>query len=465
MAHDELRDYRPETHFTPQKGWINDPNGLIRRNGIWHLFAQHNPYAPDWDPAMHWIHAQSMDLLSWEELGVALAPDGKLGGVYSGSAVIDAGNTSGLGGVPDPVICMFTHHGDHEQQSIAVSDDGYHFTPYAGNPVIPNTKLKDFRDPKVFRNEILDCWSAAIAAGDHVEFYASDDLIRWKKTGEFGKAENTLGGIFECPDLFPLRAPDGEPYWVLIASMVLNTPFGGNRAQYFIGDFDGYTFRQTVPSPEPLLLDAGYDAYAQVTFSGVDDVLMMGWATNPVYCSEIPTGEFRGILTYARRLSLAQTKRGLRLAGTPVVPLFYPEAHPSVPQTPVRPDQKLPPKAEAELKGELFCVKVEADGPFTLALTNETGEELRITLDNLGQFVVDRSDAGIRDFSRAYASGLMSVTKTPRLLGGHVSLKLYFDHMIAEIFADEGTFAHTSLVFPRAPYTKAVLLGEGTLWV
>ena len=465
MAHDELRDFRPETHFTPEKGWTNDPNGLIRRNGVWHLFAQHNPHAPVWNPAMHWLHAVSMDLLTWEELGIALAPDDKLGSIFSGSAVTDTGNTSGLGGVPDPVICMYTSHGEYEQQSIAVSDDGCHFTPYSGNPVIPNTELKDFRDPKVFRNEILNCWSAVIAAGDHVEFYASDDLIRWRKTGEFGREENTLGGLFECPDLLPLRAPDGTTCWVLMASMFLDLNFGGNRAQYFIGDFDGYTFRRTVLSPSPLMVDAGYDAYAQVTFSGIGDSLMMGWAANPGYAGDVPTGGFRGIMTYARKLTLVPTQYGLRLAALPVVPFYDPEPHPAIPQPDTGAFLKAPPKAEAELNGELFCVKVETDGPFTLMLCNDLGDVLKVTLDNVGQFVVDRSEAGIRDFSGLYASGLMSVTKTPRLLDGSVSLRLYFDHMIAEIFADEGTFAHTSLVFPRAPYTKAVLLGEGTLWV
>ena len=458
------RNFRPETHFTPARGWTNDPNGLICKDGVYHLFAQHYPDAPDWNVAMHWLHATSTDLLSWEDKGIALAPDEKLGTIFSGSAILDKGNTSGLGNGTDPIICMYTTHGKHEQQCIAYSDDGITFTPYKGNPVIPNTDLPDFRDPKVFRNDILGCWSAALAAGDHIEFYASKDFIHWEKTGEFGKEENPLGGVFECPDLFPLTAPDGSVYWILISSMFMDHPFGGNRAQYFIGQFDGKTFRQTVPSPDPLMVDAGYDNYAQVTYSGTPERLMMGWAANPGYAGDLPTGDFRGIMTYARKLSLADTKHGLRLAGSPVAPHFDLKPYPTVPQPQGDAVWAPPARAEAPLTGGLFCVKVEADGPFILILSNTSGETLTVMLDNVHQFVVDRSEAGISDFSDLYDTGLMKVMKTPRLMDGPVKLELYFDRMIAEIFADGGTYANTTLVFPEEPYTKAELLGNGTLW-
>lgn len=457
------RDFRPETHFTPARGWTNDPNGLIYKDGVWHMFAQHYPDAPEWNMAMHWLHATSGDLLSWEDKGIALAPDEKLGSIFSGSAVLDEGNTSGLGNGADPVILMYTAHGEHEQQCIAWSENGISFTPYAGNPVIPNTELPDFRDPKVFRNGILDCWTVVLAAGDHVEFYSSPDLINWEKTGEFGKEENTLGGVFECPDLFSLTAPDGNIYWILICSMFLEHAFGGNRAQYFIGQFDGRTFRQTVFPPDPLMVDTGYDNYAQVTYSGTPDKLMVGWAANPGYAGALPTGDFRGIMTYARKLSLVNTGHGLRLAGRPVAPSFDLKPYPTMPQPQGGSAWPLPHIAEASLSGELFCVRVEADGPFVLTLSNRSGEVLRITLDNVRQFVVDRSDAGINDFSPLYDTGLMEVTKTPRLLDGPARLELYFDHMIAEIFADEGTFANTTLVFPREAYTKVTLIGNGIL--
>lgn len=279
MSTQGSRDFRPRFHYTPPKGWINDPNGPLYEDGIWHLFAQHYPHDTVWGP-MHWIHATSKDLLNWENQGIALSPDERLGLIFSGSAVIDRGNTSGLGRERDPMICMYTHHGEHEQQSIAFSEDRMHFTPYEGNPVIPNSDLPDFRDPKVFRNDLLGCWSVVIAAGDHVEFHASPDLLHWHKTGEFGQAENKLGGVFECPDLFPLPAPDGSVLWVLIASMALPREFGGSRTQYFLGMFDGNTFVETHSSLRAKLIDSGYDNYAAVTFSGAEKPCIIGWGTS-----------------------------------------------------------------------------------------------------------------------------------------------------------------------------------------
>jgi fructan beta-fructosidase len=454
------RDFRPEYHYTPKTGWINDPNGLTYENGTWHLFAQHYPHDTIWGP-MHWIHATSTDLLTWEPQGVPLAPD-HLGMIFSGSAIIDKGNTSGLGKEKDPMIAMYTSHGDHEQQSIAFSEDRINFTPYTGNPVIANDTRPDFRDPKVFHNSILDCWSMVIAAGDHVEFHASQDLINWKKTGEFGVIENTLGGIFECPDLFSLFAPDGSELWVLIASMALPREFGGSRTQYFLGKFDGKTFTETVVSPKAKLIDSGYDNYAAVSFSGTEKPIIIGWGNSWCYADKEPTNEFCGLMTYARHMTLVNTDEGVRLANTPITPRFV--LTPAT-EVPVEHPKIMSAKSSANLPGEVFSVHVEAEGAFTLALSNAKGEILRVTLDNEHRFVVDRTEAGHRDFHQLYEQGLMSVTVTPRLMKGKVSLDLYFDHMIAEIFADEGTYTNTQLVFPTEPYTKASIIGKAKLWV
>jgi len=447
MATQGNRDFRPKYHYTPPAGWINDPNGLTYDGGVWHLFAQHYPHDTVWGP-MHWIHAASSDLIHWEHKGVALKPDA-LGMIFSGSAIIDKGNTSGLGKETDPMICMYTSHGDHEQQSIAFSEDRVNFTPYAGNPVISNDSQPDFRDPKVFRNEILDCWTVVIAAGDHVEFHASKDLIHWEKTGEFGAKENTLGGVFECPDVFPLTAPDGSTLWVLIASMALPGEFGGSRTQYFLGQFDGKTFTETVSSPRAKLIDTGYDNYAAVSFSGAEKPIIMGWGTSWCYAAQEPTNEFCGLMTYARHVKLVDTDEGVRLANIPVTPKFA----------------LIPSEDKAELSGEVFCAHIEAEGAFTLTLSNAKGEALRVSLDNEHRFIVDRTSAGARDFSDTYSSGLMSVTVTPRLMHGNVSLDLYFDRMIAEIFADEGTFTNTQLIFPTEPYTEASVIGKAKLWI
>ncbi len=457
------RDYRPAYHYAPPAGWINDPNGLTYENGIWHLFAQHYPDAPVWGP-MHWIHATSTDLLNWQDQGIALAPDEKLGAIFSGSAVIDRGNTSGLGHGVDPMILMYTSHGKNEQQSIAYSDDRMHFTPYEGNPVIANTAQKDFRDPKVIRNDKLGCWTVVIAAGDHVEFHASDDLIHWRKTGEFGAKENRLGGVFECPDLFPLTAPDGSTVWVLIASMALQAPFGGHRTQYFLGAFDGETFHETIPAQHARLLDSGYDNYAAVTFFGAEKRMLLGWGMAWAYADRTPTNEFCGVMTYARELSLVDTDDGLQLSSAPVTPEFdLREIEAQTPPSPL--PRHYVPKTVGELPADLFHVRVEADQAFTLALSNEDGEVLNVSISTEQKLVVDRSKAGRSGFSPIFDSGLFAVTTAQRTARGKATVDIYFDRMIAEIFTDHGTVCNSTVVFPEKPYSKATLWGEGKLYI
>ena len=461
------RDFRPFCHFAPKFGWVNDPNGLFYENGTWHMFSQYNPKEPIWGP-MHWLHETSDDLLHWKEHGVALCPDEKLGTIYSGSAIVDRGNTSGLGNGGDPVVLMYTHHGQFEQQSIAWSDDRMHFTPYEGNPVIANSDKLNFRDPKVFRNEKLNCWSVVLAAGDHAEFYASDDLIHWRKTGEFGAKENKLGGIFECTDVFPLKAPDGSEVWVLIVSTALPASFGSGRMQYFLGEFDGETFRETYPSDQPRLYDSGYDNYAAVSFSNTDRQLMVGWAASPGYAMQMPTDEFCCVYTYVREMSLVQTASGLRLAAKPIAPRFRlePAVREKMPENMTMIERfRYVPKAETALPGELFHARVEADGPFTLVLSNDAGEALNISLSTEQKLVVDRTRAGWQGFSEPFDSGLFAVTSAQRPQFGPTVVDVYFDRMIAEVFADGGTVVNTSMAFPKQPYQKATLLGEGKLWV
>ncbi|MBE5808853.1 MAG: glycoside hydrolase family 32 protein [Clostridiales bacterium] len=457
------RDFRPFRHYAPPAGWINDPNGLVYEDGTWHLFAQHYPHDAVWGP-MHWVHATSRDLLTWTDQGIALYPDDKLGMAFSGSGVIDRGNTSGLGDGVDPMVLMYTSHGEYEQQSIAFSNDRVHFTPYQGNPVMPNAEKPDFRDPKVFYNEIKKCWTVIVAAGDHLEFHASDDLIHWRKTGEFGQKANRLGGIYECPDMFPLTAPDGSTVWVLILSLLLPAPYGSSRTQYFLGRFDGDTFEETIPAPYPRILDSGYDNYAAVTFNGADRRVMIGWGSAWSYAFFEPTNEFCGIMTYARELTLVDTEAGLMLAAKPVTPDFdLKEATPV--EKPADADRFWQPQAIAELPGELFHARIEAEDNCRLELSNALGEKLVVLLTNEQKLVVDRSKAGQNGFSEMFADGLYSVMTAPRTAHGPAVIDVYFDRMIAEVFMDGGTVVNSSIVFPTEPYTKAKLIGRGKLYV
>lgn len=429
------RDLRPALHYTPKKGWINDPNGLVCVNGEYHLFAQYGP-KPHWGD-IHWSHAVSPDLLHWRDLPHALAPDG-LGMVFSGSAVYDEKNTSGLGTEENPpIIAMYTSHGGHEQQSIAYSLDGENFIKYPQNPVIANSEKPDFRDPKVFKNP-RGGWSVVLAAGDHVEFYGSKDLIRWHKTGSFGPKGNYSKGVWECPDLFPLDL-DGREIWVLLVSMGACPENLGSRTQYFLGSFDGNTFTPDGSFTKPEFIDSGFDNYAGVTYFGTEERILVGWAANWVYANDLPTGEFCGQMTLPRALSLADTELGgVRLSGAPVSDKLFGERRP----------------IDGGLPGEVFKLTVSGEGPGEAVLANGRGEEFRFGVDKDGNIYVDRSRAGIRDFNAEFAKPEYGRISAPRFFTGPWTLELTFDRSVCELFADRGTRIFTQLLYPIEPYNS-----------
>ena len=244
--------HRLQFHFTPPSGWMNDPNGMVYHEGEYHLFYQHNPDSTVWGP-MHWGHAVSKDLVHWEHLPIGLYPD-SLGTIFSGSAVVDLNNTSGLG-TPEnpPLIAIFTYHNteaeragrnDFQTQGIAFSlDKGRSWTKYEQNPVLPNPGIRDFRDPKVMWYEAEQKWVMALAVADRINFYSSKDLKNWEHESDFGEDIGAHGGVWECPDLFPLEVEGSEEEkWVLLVSINPGGPNGGSATQYFIGDFDGEHF-------------------------------------------------------------------------------------------------------------------------------------------------------------------------------------------------------------------------------
>lgn len=441
MSTQGIRDFRPEVHYTAEKGWINDPNGLTYVDGTYHLFAQYYP-EPRKGPK-HWSHAVSQDLLHWQELPVALYPD-KLGAAFSGSAVYDKENVTGLGTRENPpLVAMYTSHSHMEQQSLAASNDpGFrNFLKYRGNPVLSNGEDRIFRDPKVFPNPIRGGWSVAITMTDRVAFFASKDLKHWEKTGEFGPEGNFMPGQWQCPDLFPLTI-HGEEKWVLVISM------GHQRTQYFTGTFDGDTFHCDVPYQPVKLLDQGFDNYAGVTFNGTEDRLLVAWATSWVYARKLPTGVFCGYLSMPRRLSLADTpKGGLRLAAVPAAQPF-----------------QAAPYSAGELPGELFGLKVKGEGAATVRLENRLGQHFDFGVNEKGEVFVDRSQAGAKDFDPQFASEKFSQTSAPRYYDGAWELELHFDHSISELYADGGTLTFTQLVYPDEPYTRASV-AEGSAQV
>ena len=279
--------HRPQFHFSPAAHWMNDPNGMVYYKGTYHLFYQYHPASSIWGP-MHWGHATSKDMVHWQEQPIALYPD-SLGWIFSGSTVVDVNNTSGFGknGQP-PLVAIFTHHNSvlekqksdkFQYQSLAYSvDEGKTWIKYAGNPVLPNPGITDFRDPKVRWYEAGKKWIMTLATKDRVTFYSSPDLKKWTKESEFGSDLGAHGGVWECPDLFPLNH-NGKTVWTLLVSINPGGPNGGSATQYFVGDFDGKTFKPY--STQTKWMDYGTDNYAGVTFSNTGNrTVLIGWMSN-----------------------------------------------------------------------------------------------------------------------------------------------------------------------------------------
>ncbi|MGN0313252.1 MAG: glycoside hydrolase family 32 protein [Fusicatenibacter sp.] len=443
------RDFRPKIHFTPATGWMNDPNGMVYENGLYHLYYQYYPYGTNWGP-MHWGSAVSRDLLHWEHRPIALYPD-ELGMIFSGSAVYDQHNDSGYGTKEKPpIVAMYTNHeivdNGVEMQSIAYSvDGGVHFEKSYLNPVIPNPGISDFRDPKLFWNPVIGCWGAAVAAQDRVHFYASTDLKQWEKTGEFGPKGNHALGVWECPDLFPLKFRD-ETVWVLSVSMTKVREDDWCRTQYFLGDFDGRKFICTHPSDEPLWLDSGFDCYAGVTIQNSPEPMMMAWAMNWEYASSAPTGEYCGCTTLPRKLRIVETEYGLRIASAPAgLKRYQYNAYPL--------------ENGCAICKETFGMKVTGNGNGKISLANCAGQKLTLKVED-GEVIVNRRLAGYREFSDAYMEERLSVSRVMRLRRDAWSMEIVFDVSVVEVFVDEGVETITQVVYPDTPYDRVTWEGD-----
>lgn len=471
--------HRPQFHFTPPAQWMNDPNGMFFYEGEYHLFYQHYPDSNVWGP-MHWGHAVSTDLHHWEHLPIALYPD-SLGYIFSGSAVVDWKNTSGFGqdGQP-PIVAIFTHHNmegekagrkDFQYQSIAYSTDkGRTWTKYAGNPVIPNTvPIKDFRDPKVIWDDASEQWVMVFAANNHVKIWGSPDLKSWTHLSDFGGEWGSHGGVWECPDLFPMPvAGTNDTRWVLLLSINPGGPNGGSATQYFVGDFDGKTFTldptfaPSVANENAVWLDYGRDNYAGVTWSDVPKAdgrrLFMGWMSNWDYAQVVPTQAWRSAMTLPRTLELKQQPQGYRLAAMPAGMLNIWARRTQ--DTNVAPKQLLAGESVAlglpanALQLSLgFSTYMDTTANFGVELTNTKGQRYRIGYDGIKKsFYSDRTKAGNHGFSDKFASAIHWAPR--QSADGNVEMVLVFDVSSAELFADGGTTVMTDLFFPDEVFTE-----------
>lgn len=410
-------------------------------------------------------HAVSTDLVRWQELPVALEPD-ELEMIFSGCAVVDEEDTSGLFGGGSGLVAIYTSAGETQQQSIAYSTDrGRTWTKYSGNPVIPNPGVADFRDPKVFWHSTTANWVMSLAVGDRIRFYGSPDLIHWVRLSEFGSDQGAHGGVWECPDLFRLPVEDGSgDKWVLIVSLNPGGPAGGSGMQYFIGEFDGTTFTNDNPADDVRWVDHGSDFYAAVTWSGVPDRdgrrLWVGWMNNWDYAQSVPTSPWRGSMSVPRRLGLVPSDSGVRLVQQPVRELERGRSHPR------RWAGKL---TERESGPEFAGTSLDIDVEFGLESASATsfgidvfaGEQrhTRIGFDfAAAELFIDRRESGRTPVSPSFPARHVAAHSSH---GKRLRIRVLIDRCGVEVFGDEGRAVLTDLVFPDPANRRVRLFGIG----
>ena len=442
--------FRPAYHHTPAYGWMNDPNGMFYKDGVYHLYFQHNPYGSTWGN-MNWGHSYSTDLVHWTYAGDAITPDA-WGTVFSGSAVVDKDNSAGFG--RNAIVAFYTSAkptpwGDAQMQSIAYStDDGKTFEKYPGNPVITSTE-KDFRDPHVFRHEATGRWIMILAAGQEMRIYSSANLKDWTYESSFGKEYGSHAGVWECPDLFELPVEGtSEKKWVLVCNINPGGPFGGSATQYFTGTFDGHKFTCDTKPEVTKWMDYGKDHYATVSFDNAPDGrrVMIAWMSNWQYANQVPTVQFRSANAIARDVYLFRDK-GVDYVGS----------RPVAEMTALRGDAVVSKKAtlgELSVKKmfktpsgayEIDLAMAPQDGATVkLMLSNQKGEYVTVVYDgNMGTLSFDRRQGGDNKFSELFPA----VTTAP-VHGKLTSLRVFVDKSSVEVFGNDGRAVMTNLVFP-----------------
>lgn len=449
--------FRPVYHHTPVYGWMNDPNGMFYKDGVYHLYFQYNPYGSVWGN-MHWGHSTSTDLMHWNFEGCAIVPDA-WGAIFSGSCVVDHNNTAGFG--KGAVVAFYTSAkatpwGDVQSQSMAYSlDNGKTFTKYEGNPILTSSE-KDFRDPKVFWYAPGKHWVMMLAVGQHMEIYSSVNLKEWKKESEFGAMQGAHGGVWECPDLVEIPVEGTrEKKWVLICNLNPGGPFGGSAAQYFVGSFDGKKFVNESPT-QTKWMDWGKDNYATVTWSNAPDgrCIALGWMSNWQYANNVPTRQYRSANTLARDLTLYREGQELFLKSTPSVEVKKARGKKvSIPSFKVSEKHEIVNLFEDNQGAYEVEILIQNAGASKIAfcLLNDKGEKVSMYYDlNRKQFVMDRSESGTVDFSKDFPA----VTVAPANVDKELVLRLFVDRSSIEAFGEDGKFVMTNLVFPSQPYVK-----------
>ena len=424
--------FRSIYHHTPVYGWMNDPNGMFYKDGVWHLYYQYNPYGSQWEN-MTWAHSTSTDLIHWKNHGEVIQPDA-LGTIFSGSSVVDKENTAGFG--KDAVVAFYTSAGAAQTQSIAYStDNGETFKKYVNNPIL-TSDVPDFRDPNVFWNEEVKQWNLILAAGQQMNIYSSKNLKDWKFESSFGEGYGNHGGVWECPDLLKM----GDK-WVLICNINPGGPFGGSATQYFVGSFYGHKFTCESKPEVTKWMDYGKDHYATVSFSNAPDgrIVVLPWMSNWQYANQVPTQQFRSANGLPRDLGLYSYNGEDYVSVKPSPEVFAAFEK--------KPSGRLQPAAYIEVTN----IKSNA----SIVLSNDKGERVTMVYDGKNAtFSMDRTESGVTDFHSDFKAKTVAPTN-----GVIKSMQIFIDRCSIEAFDTEGKVAMTNLVFPSKPYDKIIVKG------
>lgn len=459
--------YRPAYHHTPLYGWMNDPNGMFYKDGVWHLYYQYNPYGSKWQN-MTWGHSTSTDLVNWKHEPLAIKPNG-LGSVFSGSSVVDHANTAGFG--TDAIVALYTSAGTSQMQSLAYSKDGgMTFTNYPGNPIV--TLESEARDPNMFWNPEIGKWNMVLAhALDHeMLIFSSPDLKNWTLESHFGKGLGAQDGVWECPDLMQLDVVGSDDKkWVLICNINPDGPFGGSGIQYFTGNFDGKTFTPDTDNDGKVptkWLDYGKDNYALVSFSGAPEnrKTVVGWMSNWEYAGDVPTTQFRSANTLPRELVAFKTDYGeYRVASIPSPELASLRGN-VVASSGRRSISKSArsfnlPEANGGLCEIVLSFDAGKAETVDFTISNKTGDKVVLSYNTQESTLsMDRRESGMVDFSESFPV----VTTTPTFENdGKIELRVFIDRSSMEVFGNNGRFVMTNLVFPNSPYTTLSVSAVG----
>lgn len=455
--------FRPVYHHTPVYGWMNDPNGMFYKDGVYHLYYQYNPYGSMWGN-MTWGHSTSTDLVHWTDEGTSIVADA-WGTIFSGSCVVDKDNTAGFG--KGAVIAFYTSAkpspwGDVQSQSMAYSlDNGKTFTKYEHNPILTSSE-RDFRDPKVFWYAPGKHWVMMLAVGQEIQIYSSPNLKDWKKESSFGTMQGAHGGVWECPDLVEVPVEGTkEKKWVLICNINPGGPFGGSATQYFVGHFDGKVFVNESPTLTKWM-DWGKDNYATVTWSNAPAgrCIALGWMSNWQYANNVPTTQYRSTNTIARDLTLYKVDEELYLRSKPSAEIEKARGKkinlPAFKVSGIHEVESLLTDNNGAYELDMI-IENAGSSKIAFSLVNGKGEKVSMYYDVVRkQFVMDRSVSGVVDFSRDFPA----VTVAPVDNTDTIHLRLFVDRSSIEAFGEDGKFVMTNLVFPAEPYNKLIFESE-----